>query len=100
MRHRSLRPAVIVAVLTTAAVLAAGSAVPGSAAAWQAPRFPAVLTGAGGAARSLLMINRSREQRLVQWRGRRIVQARHPCVAKKGYDAPTGLGGPGAIGAF
>jgi len=46
------------------------------------------------------MINRSREQRLVQWRGRRIVQARHPCVAKKGYDAPTGLGGPGAIGAF
>ena len=22
------------------------------------------------------------------------------CVAKKGYDAPTGLGGPGAIGAF
>jgi hypothetical protein len=60
VRHRSLRPAVIVAVLTTAAVLAAGSAVPGSAAAWQAPRFPAVLTGAGGAARSLLMINGSR----------------------------------------
>ena len=60
MRHRSLRPAVIVAVLTTAAVLAAGSAVPGRAAAWQAPRFPAVSTGAGGAARSLLMIHGSR----------------------------------------
>ena len=61
MRHRSLRPAVIVAVLTTAAtVLAAGSAVPGRAAAWQAPRFPAVSTGAGEAARSLLMIHGSR----------------------------------------
>ena len=60
MRHRSLRPAVVVAVLTTAAVLAAGSAVPGRAAAWQAPRFPAVSTGAGEAARSLLMIHGSR----------------------------------------
>ena len=60
MRHRSLRPAVVVAVLTTAAVLAAGSAVPGRAAAWQAPRFPAGLTGAGGAARSQLMSPGSR----------------------------------------
>src|SRR5690348_16797580 len=50
----------MVAVLITAAtVLAASSAVPG-AAAWQAPRFPAVATGAGGAPWRLLMINGSR----------------------------------------
>lgn len=62
VRHRPLLPAVLVAVLVMAAtVLAAGSAVPGSAAVGQAPRFPAVLTGAGGAPRSLLMINGSRD---------------------------------------
>lgn len=61
MRHRPLRPAVAVAFLTVAATVCAPlSAAPGSAAARSASRFPAVSTGAGGAARSLLMINGSR----------------------------------------
>ena len=56
MRHHPLRPAVTLAFLTTAATVLAvcGSAVPGST---LTLRAPAAATGAGGAPRSILMIN-------------------------------------------
>ena len=62
MRHHPRRSAVTLAFLTTAAtVLAAGaSVVPGSALTRQAPRISAAATRAGGAPRSILMINGDR----------------------------------------
>lgn len=61
MRHHPLRISVTIALLVTAGmvVAAGGSAVPGSAAARPAARTPAA-TGAGGAARRILMINGDR----------------------------------------
>ncbi len=61
MRHRPLRIPITVALLATAGmvVAAGGNAAPGSAAARPAARTPAA-TGAGGAARSILMINGDR----------------------------------------
>ncbi len=62
MRHHPRRSAVTLAFLTMAAtVLAAGvSVIPGSALTRQALRIPAAATEAGGAPRSILMINGDR----------------------------------------
>jgi hypothetical protein len=94
VRRHPLRTSVTIALLATAGmvVAAGGSAVPGSAAARPAARTPAA-TGAGGAARRILMINGDRLLAVSAAGGPRVLGILPGAAGPAGRLIGLGLGG-------